>query len=165
MHPHANAPRASLKRRLATLLYDSLLGLAVYMAFGAVFFMLFGALVSQGVISNPEQQHAIDILQSSPGWTLANEGFKWGGVMLFFSYFWQKSGQTIGMRAWRLKLQNIDGSLISWHQALIRLITSGFGLMALTMVFSDDKRSLHDKWSHTELVELSIEQNRARLGQ
>ncbi|BDY03371.1 RDD family protein [Ferrimonas sp. YFM] len=164
MHPHANAPRASLKRRLATLIYDALVALAIYMAVGALFFALFGILVANGMVDTLGQEHAVDVLQHSSFWTLVNELFKLGGVMAFFCYFWQKSGQTIGMRAWRLKLQNTDGSLISWQQGLVRTLTSLFGLMTLTMLLSSDKRALHDKWSHSEMVELTLEQNRARMG-
>ncbi|TKB48607.1 RDD family protein [Ferrimonas sediminicola] len=164
MHSHANAPRASLKRRLATLLYDALVALAIYMTAGALFFLLFGALVANGLVDNLGQKHAIDVLQHSPLWTLVNELFKLGGVMLFFCYFWQKSGQTIGMRAWRLKLQNTDGSLINWRQGVIRALTSLFGLMSLTMLLRADRRALHDCWSDSEMVELTLEQNRARMG-
>lgn len=165
MHPHANAPRAPLKRRLATLVYDGLVGLAVYMAVGALFFAIFGGLVSNGILPNLGHEHAIDTLQASPVYTIINELFKLAGVLLFFCYFWQKSGQTLGMRAWRIKVQNIDGSLISWRQGIIRAITSCFGLMNITLLFGSTQVALHDTWSRSEVVELTLEQNRARLGE
>ena len=46
----------------------------------------------------------------------------------FYTWFWTRAGQTIGMRAWRLRIQNVDGSNIRITQALIRLATSTFGL-------------------------------------
>ena len=39
----------------------------------------------------------------------------------FFVYFWTSRGQTLGMLAWRLRLQRPDGSLISPAIALKRL--------------------------------------------
>lgn len=44
---------------------------------------------------------------------------------LFFGYFWTTRGQTIGMLAWRLRLQRTDGSLPRWRDALIRLAIVG----------------------------------------
>jgi len=41
-------------------------------------------------------------------------------TILFFGFFWTRRGQTIGMLAWRLRLQLPDGSLPRWPQVLIR---------------------------------------------
>lgn len=40
----------------------------------------------------------------------------------FFVYFWTTRGQTIGMMAWRLRVQKRDGSLIDWKQATARVL-------------------------------------------
>ena len=40
---------------------------------------------------------------------------------LFFVFFWTRKGQTVGMLAWRLRLQRPDGSLLDRRQALARL--------------------------------------------
>jgi uncharacterized RDD family membrane protein YckC len=42
-------------------------------------------------------------------------------VGFFFGYFWTRRGQTLGMLAWRLRLQRADGSLLQWPDALLRL--------------------------------------------
>lgn len=42
-------------------------------------------------------------------------------VVLFFGYFWTRRGQTIGMLAWRLRIERNDGALLSWRDALSRL--------------------------------------------
>lgn len=42
-------------------------------------------------------------------------------TVLFFAFFWTRRGQTIGMLAWRLRLQQPDGSLPSWPQVQVRL--------------------------------------------
>jgi uncharacterized RDD family membrane protein YckC len=41
---------------------------------------------------------------------------------LFFVFFWMRSGQTLGMVAWRLRMQKPDGSLIHWCQAVMRVL-------------------------------------------
>lgn len=50
-------------------------------------------------------------------------------IVLFFGYFWTRRGQTIGMLAWRLKLQRTDGSLPQWREVLIRLAILGLLLV------------------------------------
>lgn len=39
----------------------------------------------------------------------------------FFTFFWTRNGQTLGMLAWRLRLQRADGSTLQWREALLRL--------------------------------------------
>lgn len=36
---------------------------------------------------------------------------------LFYGYFWRKTGQTLGMQTWRLKVIKPDGSLLTWSDA------------------------------------------------
>lgn len=40
----------------------------------------------------------------------------------FFGWFWTHGGQTLGMRAWRLKLIAGDGRPPGWYQALVRYL-------------------------------------------
>jgi uncharacterized RDD family membrane protein YckC len=42
-------------------------------------------------------------------------------VVLFFGYFWTRRGQTIGMLAWRLRIERNDGALLNWRDAVARL--------------------------------------------
>lgn len=42
-------------------------------------------------------------------------------IAAFFVYFWTSRGQTVGMLAWRLRVQRPDGSLLDWRLALARL--------------------------------------------
>ncbi|EDK28226.1 hypothetical protein VSWAT3_21145 [Vibrionales bacterium SWAT-3] len=58
------------------------------------------------------------------------------------------------MRAWKLRVQNKDGSAITVTQALIRLGTSGFGLANLCVPLDPQKRGFHDIWAKTEVVVL-----------
>jgi len=77
-------------------------------------------------------------------------------IFLFFGFFWTRSGQTIGMMAWRIRIQSKTGHSISWMQALIRFMTAIFsaaiaGIGYLWMLFNDEQLSLHDKLSNTDL--------------
>ncbi len=42
----------------------------------------------------------------------------------FFGWFWTHGGQTLGMRAWRLQLQNCDGGSVNWRSAAVRFAVS-----------------------------------------
>lgn len=41
----------------------------------------------------------------------------------FFGWFWTHGGQTLGMRAWRLRLIAADGQPVGWYQALVRYLS------------------------------------------
>jgi uncharacterized RDD family membrane protein YckC len=82
-------------------------------------------------------------------------------IIGFYAWFWVRAGQTIGMRAWRLRVQNKDGSNITLTQALIRMATSAFGLGTLMVLFSD--KSFQDIWAECEMVVLTKEENLEQL--
>lgn len=77
-------------------------------------------------------------------------------IIGFYAYFWSKAGQTIGMKAWRLRVQNSDGSNISFTQALIRLSTSAFGLGNI-MALLKDRNAFQDLWGECEVILMSKE--------
>ena len=81
--------------------------------------------------------------------------------LVFFGYFWTKSGQTIGMRAWRLKVQTLEGNLISWPQSIIRSVSALLGLGNLVVLVDfKNKKALQDYISKTEVIALTKEENR-----
>jgi len=76
---------------------------------------------------------------------------------LFFIAFWTMGGQTLGMRAWRIKVVQSDGSKVTTTQATSRFacaIVSALaaGLGFVWMLFSREKLSWHDQWSGTRLI-------------
>jgi len=154
MKTRQTLPPASVGRRLAALLYDSLIILAIEMLAAGLIIALLEALVASGVMSYAPYQDASDLLGTHPIWSYvysAYLGIIWVG---FFVYFWTKAGQTVGMKSWKLRVQNEDGSLIDRTQALIRIGTSGFGLANLLVPFDHKKRGFHDIWAKTEVVVL-----------
>jgi len=62
----------------------------------------------------------------------------------FFIYFWTTRGQTVGMLAWRLRLQHPDGSLIDWRTSLARLLILG----ALLVPFLAGYALIWHDWPH-----------------
>ena len=97
---------AGLIRRLAALIYDLLL--VVALAFVATFAML---PLSHGEAILPSTQGAI--------------GYAYHAVLLLivFTYFgwsWTRSGQTLGLKAWRSRLETIEGGRLTWAGAAAR---------------------------------------------
>jgi len=159
-----NFPRAGFIRRFGSWVYDVLIAFAVYMVAGALSFLLFNLSIKFGLISMAGFEHAIDLKRSSLWYTLVVDGFGVFWVAFFFVWFWSRSGQTLGMKAWRLRLQNQDGTRISKSTAIARLLPTLLGLGNFTVLFDQkNKLSLQDRITHTEVVVLSLEENRGRL--
>jgi uncharacterized RDD family membrane protein YckC len=51
----------------------------------------------------------------------------------FFGWFWTHGGQTLGMRAWKIRLQRTNGDSMGWGQALLRFLLAS--LWVLPMVY------------------------------
>ncbi len=108
---------AGLFRRLAALFYDLLL--VVALGFVVTFAML---PLTQGEA----------ILSSTQG--LVGHAYHALLAMLVFAYFgwsWTRSGQTLGMRAWRIRLESAGGTRLNWAESLVRfLLGSGLAWLA-----------------------------------
>ena len=134
----AEFPRAGFWRRFASLVYDTLAIIAFAMLAVVLYLFAIQGLISLDVIALNGAEDVSARIQDS----LLLSGIRSSLLVLvglvFFGYFWTKSGQTIGMRAWRLKVQTSQGSLISWPQAIIRSISALLGLGNL-MVLVDFK--------------------------
>ena len=59
--------------------------------------------------------------------------------------------QTLGMKAWRLKLVSNDDLTISYKNAFIRFFSSFLGLANIGVLLPG-KRGWHDRLSHTDIV-------------
>lgn len=44
-------------------------------------------------------------------------------IFIFFGWFWTHGGQTLGMRAWKIRVVQENQQAINWSQALIRFLT------------------------------------------
>lgn len=116
------------------MLYDALLVIALILVTGAVFYALAVPLVLWLCI--------------------------WIGVpVLFFGTFWRRSGQTLGMQAWRIQLVTDSGDPLSWYQVLTRILgallaASPLGVGYLWRYVPPRHRYWHDTLSRTHLVRL-----------
>ncbi|MEX1220995.1 MAG: RDD family protein [Idiomarina sp.] len=153
---HAGFPSANFIRRFAAWIYDLLVAAAIIMLSSALGLAFAALLTATGMLTLAEGQDHAAWLNASPFFTL----YILVVLGLFFGWFWWRSGQTIGMRAWRLKVQNRDGSRMTAKQAAIRVLTCVFGLGNLwVLVDFKNRRAWHDYAAKTELVTLSKEAN------
>lgn len=75
----------------------------------------------------------------------------------YFVISWTRGGQTIGMRAWRLRVTRADGACVTWPRALLRFMVAFISLAAcgigfLWALFDPQKRTWHDIAAGTLLV-------------
>jgi uncharacterized RDD family membrane protein YckC len=76
---------------------------------------------------------------------------------LFFGWFWTHGGQTLGMRAWRIRLVAADGTPVSWSQAALRYVCALASLALLGLGYfwvwiDPHRRGWHDLAAGTRLV-------------
>ena len=76
---------------------------------------------------------------------------------LYFVWHWINGGQTLGMRAWHIKLINRGMGQISWRIATARFCLTllsfvSFGLGFAWALFNKEKLTFHDLFSNTRLI-------------
>ncbi|WP_448553349.1 RDD family protein [Thalassotalea montiporae] len=156
-------PRAGFFRRFGSWVYDALIAIAVYMVAGAIGFGLFALAANIGLVDTAGFDHLIDVKESAIIYRILVDGWGIGWVAFFFIYFWARNGQTIGMKAWRLRVQNLDGSVIDKKTGVKRLLPTLLGLGNFLVLFDrKNKQSLQDKLTNTEVVVLSLAANEPR---
>lgn len=159
-----NFPRAGFRRRLGSYIYDALIALAVFMLVGYIGIGIMIYLDHLELISIVRNNFEIDWQQTPTFYNALFHTWNLLWVSYFFVYFWSKKGQTIGMRAWRLKVQNIDGSLISKFTAIKRLLFTLLGVGNLAVLLDrKNKLALQDRLTNTEVVVFSLEANKKNL--
>ncbi|RNE93229.1 RDD family protein [Marichromatium sp. AB32] len=138
------AQTPSLLRRLGAICYDGLLLVGILMiATGLVS-------IPYGLITGSDYYHNALALNLMRLILVAVVG-------AFFVYFWTHGGQTLGMRAWRLRVLTDEGQPLTTGAAIKRfgwafvsLLPVGLGL--LWSLFDGDKLAWHDRKSQTRLV-------------
>jgi len=145
--PDSPAP-ASLFVRLAALLYDALLLLAVLFVATALLLPLTGGQAMQP--HNPFYSTYLLFIS-----------------FFFFGWFWMHGGQTLGMRAWRLQLRRLDGRPLTWWHVLLRFLTAipSWALVGLGywwMLVDRRRLTWHDRLSETCVVRLAENPDRYR---
>ncbi len=129
----------SLQRRFGAILYDALLMLAMF------FLITYPFIAARGGEAVETSDNIVYQL------TLAVVLF------LFFTVFWSRSGRTLGMQSWGLRLETADGEVPTFRAATIRFFAAmlswlPFGLGFVWQLWDKDKLAWHDRLSGTRLV-------------
>ena len=77
-------------------------------------------------------------------------------VFVFVGWFWTHGGQTLGMRAWRLRLVTADGQAVGWGHVAARFAAAcfsiaSFGLGYWWILFDAEGLAWHDRLSRTRV--------------
>ncbi len=135
-----------LMRRLAAIFYDAILVMAVL-------------LMAMVLVVIP-----LDLIV---GWdNVDKEGLRLNPFYLTYLFcvmagfhilFWIRGGQTLGMRAWRLRVVREDGAGLGFRDALLRYLCAilswtALGLGFLWVLVDRDNLAWHDRLSKTRLV-------------
>ncbi len=131
-------PPAPFLTRIAAMVYESLLVTAV------VFVASFIIIPVVGEMHAPWQRHLFQVYILSV-------------TFVYFSAFWLRSGQTLAMKTWRIRLVQQNGNTLTFRQAAFRFALALPGLLLAGLGFwwaliDRDKQFLHDRIAGTRLV-------------
>jgi uncharacterized RDD family membrane protein YckC len=129
---------ASFLVRIAAMIYESLLVTAV------VFVAAFLVIPVVGEMHAPWQRHLFQV-------------YILGVLFSYFSAFWLRSGQTLAMKTWRIRLVRKNGDRLNIRQAVLRFFLALLGLLLAGAgfwwaLFDRDHQFLHDRLVGTRLV-------------
>ena len=127
-----------IRRRLASMLYETLLLVAVL--FTAAFIFV-----------------AIARDATSPGIRPIFQLYLLGVVAAYFLWYWLHGGQTLPMKTWHLRLVSADGKpTISLKQACLRFALAAIGIASglsiIWALFDRDRQFLHDRLAGTKII-------------
>lgn len=94
----------SVPRRLASMLYESMLLFAVAFLAGAIFLVANGGEPASGWVRHLEQVYFAAVIGA------------------YFLYCWLRGGQTLAMKAWRIRLVTPGCAHVPVRRALLRLV-------------------------------------------
>lgn len=163
--PGSTQPPASLALRLAAMIYEAVL------LFGVVF------IVSYALLALFQWTYPLP-----PGPRSALQGVLFVAIGGYFVWCWSRSGQTLALKSWNLKVLADDGRpprlgravaryLLAWHLWLpgllwvalfpahaladLAALVIGFGALLLAGLADPQRRLLHDRWSGTRIVRIA----------
>lgn len=156
---YSSFPSAGLFKRLASMVYDLLILVAMWLLIGFLYMKLYG--VVTGIPADTEDS----AYRAQLPFTLFP--LMLAGTLAFYSWFWTHGGQTLGMRAWRLQVvdAHLDGRPLRLLQCLSRFLMAlislfTFGLGYLWVLVSPSGDSWHDSLSGTRTLLLPKEENK-----
>lgn len=132
-HSAATPIYPSLMRRLFSMLYEALV----------LFGVLFVAVLVFMLFRDPHAAGAKPFFQV----------YIFLVLLWYFTWFWTHGGQTVAMRAWRFRVERIDGQPLRFPQACLRFLLGWLSIISiLWALFDRDKQFLHDRLARTRLV-------------
>lgn len=148
LSPHGGS--AGFARRVAALLYDSVLLSALLVVFtsGAVFL---------------NQRTALD-RTTAGAWVYLYRAGLLGVIAGYYLLNWTRSGQTLGMRAWHLHAVSAAGKSMSLRAAALRFVFGALAWMPLALgvlwlYFDPEHLALHDRLSNTRVIHVPRERS------
>jgi len=135
--PHDIFPSASLFKQLAAMVYDSLLILAIlFVAIGIT------VPINQGIAIKPSLVYLFLVVV----------------IFIFYGWFWGRSGQTLGMRVWKIQIVTEFGGYPDWPVSFLRLAFAMFSFACFGMgywwrIFKP--YTWHDRFSQTKIIDIS----------
>ena len=137
-----------LLRLLASLIYDSFLLFAIVMSYGGLI-----VLVKIVLLGN---ESALEYQYNPLTKTITLFGL-YVSISSYFYFCWRKRGQTLGMKTWQIKLQDLNGKLPSSKQCILRILVGSiafalFGLGFFWRYLTPQKASWQDIASETEII-------------
>jgi len=142
--------KAALPRRLVAMLYDTLICAALMLATTGIYMA-----ISSSIVGSENYEKMVEAGSTTGDPLLSSILFVM--LYLFFGYFWTRTGQTLGMQVWHIRIQNKNAVSISWLQALLRFMMAiisllCFGLGFLWMLVDKEGMTWHDRFSESVVV-------------
>ncbi len=123
-----------IKRRIGAFVYDS--------------FLLLATLIFATAIIMPFTQKAIH------SGSVIFQIYIFLIIFVFYGWFWTHGGQTLGMRAWKIRVELENGQNLNWTQAGLRFVLAilTFGVGLLWCLWDEKHRAFHDRLARTQVV-------------
>lgn len=144
-----------LRHRLMAMLYDAFLLIAMLLCITMVYLFV-ASMLSGGISEEFIQAQEGDVLKELEPIDLGWPYYLLILVMYsgFYCFFWKKTGQTLGMQAWKIQLVNQQAGRITFRQCLLRLLVSWLsffviGLGYFTLIINRNGGTWHDRASKT----------------
>jgi len=141
MSDHVTATPAPLRLRLAAAVYDLLPLIGLWFV---------AAVLALAVTGGTLDTHTF-------AGKLIVQGFALGLSAAYFVVSWTRGGQTIAMRAWKLRVVDASDAPLRWSQALLRFVVALVSLAALGAgfwwaLFDPQRRTWHDIVARTRML-------------
>jgi uncharacterized RDD family membrane protein YckC len=132
---------AGLPRRCAALAYDVLLLAALFLCLTSILVLVRG-------------------LEPIPPGTWWYEASLIAVAGAFFAWYWTHGGQTLGMRAWRIRVVKLDGRPVGSLGAIVRFGAGVLSILPLGLGFwwalvDERRRCWHDLVAGTVVVRVT----------